>query len=167
MPWNLEPVELDFFENAPYRFVLTETVHHPAQTVFRAIACDPAGWGGWFPGFSDKGRYLSSPPLGTGSRREVTMAGLRYDETILAWDDPTRWAFYVSRSSTPIAHRLAEDYQVFSHGTHSLVRWTFAIDPRPVLGLVVPHARPVLHSLFRRAMTNLSVRLSETWSTQA
>ena len=41
MPWNLEPVELDFFENAPYRFVLTETVHHPAQTVFRAIACDP------------------------------------------------------------------------------------------------------------------------------
>lgn len=157
----MEPVDLDFIGRAPYRFVSSEVVHHPADRVFEAIANDPAGWGEWFPGFSRTGRYLDPGPPGVGSRREVSMARIRYQETILAWEPPRRWAFCVTKASVPFARRLAEEYQVSSHGTHSLVQWTFAIDPRAGLKQTLFLGRPVIHSLFRRAMTNLSVHLSQ------
>jgi hypothetical protein len=161
MAWELSPVEPDFFETAPYVFVSTEVVHRPAASVFSAIANDPAGWGRWFPGFADTGRYLTPPPHGPGSRRQVTMTKVTFEETILAWDAPYRWAFTVTKAGAPLAYRMAEDYQVSSHGPYSLVQWTFAVDPRPALGRFMPLGRRVLPRLFRRAMTNLSVALTE------
>jgi hypothetical protein len=158
MARDLAPVDIDFFEKAPFRFVSTEVVHRPADVLFEAIAANPGAWSRWFPGFS-AGRYLSSPPHGPGSRREVTMAGLRYQDIILAWEPPHRWAFYVSRAPLPLARRLAEDYRISSHGPYSLVQWTLAIDPPPLLGQLLRAGRPLIHALFRRAMTNLSVLL--------
>jgi hypothetical protein len=160
MPQVLRPVDLDFFEKAPYRYVSSEVIHRPAQAIFEAIAEDPAGWGAWFPGFSGQGRYLSPPPHGVGSRREVSTAGIRFSETILAWEAPHRWAFQVTRTGLPLARALAEDYQISPHGPYSLVQWTFAIDPRPGFEHLMPIARLVLPRLFRRAMTNLSAHLS-------
>jgi len=161
VPWDLRPVGIDFLDTAPYRHVATEVVHRPPEAIFAAIATDPAGWGTWFPGFNRAGRYLSDPPHGVGSVREVSMARIRYTETIIAWDEPDRWAFRVTRSTAPLAHAMAEEYRVSSHGHHSVVQWTFAIDPRPTLARATSLADVILPRMFRRAMTNLSVRLAE------
>jgi hypothetical protein len=162
MAHELKLVDHDFFDRAPLRFVFTEAVHHPADRVFDAVASRPADWGKWFPGFSNNGRYLSDPPYGVGSEREVKMAGIRFRETVLAWDAPVRWAFSVTEAGLPVAQRLAEDYRISSHGPYSLVQWTFAADPPPRMSRLMPLGRPLMRSLFRRAMTNLSVMLSET-----
>jgi hypothetical protein len=156
MPSNLRPVTLEFISTAPYRHVATEVVHRPAEQIFAAISEDPAGWGRWFPGFSDKGRYVTPGPHGVGSVREVTMSGVRYREQILAWDAPDRWAFYVEQAGIPLGRAFAEQYAVRSEVTHSVVEWTFALDPKVPVRVVRPALDAVLPKIFRRAMTNLS-----------
>ena len=164
MPWDLRPVDAGFLETAPYRFTATEIVSRPATDLFRAIAGDPAGWGRWFPGFSTSGRYLTPPPYGAGSRRQVRMAGLAYDETILAWEEPAgkragRYTFRVDRAGAPLASALVEDYLMADHGTYSTLQWTFAVDPRPLLQPFRPLLDPTLAALFRRAATRLDSHL--------
>jgi hypothetical protein len=161
MPVALQPATLDFLETALYRHVATEVVPCPAETVFAAISEDPAGWGNWYPGFSHAGRYLSPPPHGVGSVREVVVLGTRFREQVIAWEAPYRWAFSVEQASVPFAHRFAEDYRVAPHsGTQSVVQWTLAIEPRPLVGVAMPLMRLVLPGLFRRAMANLARQLS-------
>ena len=160
MSRDLQPVGLDFFTSAPYRVISTEVVHRSAAQIFDAIASDPAGWGNWFPGFSHAGRYTTPPPHCAGSRRWMTMGGLAYDETILAWEPEQRWAFRVDRASVPFAYALAEDYQVSDHDVYSIVQWTFAIDPKPALRPAMAALKRVVPAVFRRAMTNLSHHLT-------
>lgn len=165
MPWHMRPVGTDFFDTAPYRFTATEAVGHPAEQVFEAISADPAGWGDWCPGFSHGGRWLTPPPHGPGSRRLVRMAGIAYEERILVWEPPGRWAFRVERAGAPLAYALAEDYRVTPAGTaRAEVRWTFALDPRGLLRrgparLGSGRFDPVLAAVFRRAMSNLGAAL--------
>jgi Polyketide cyclase / dehydrase and lipid transport len=159
---NLREVGIDFFDSAPYKCTSTEVLLRPADAIFRAIAEDPAGWGAWNPGFSYHGRYLSPPPHGPGSVREVTMAGIRYTDSILVWDDPRRWAFFVSRAGVPFAEAIAEDYRITPQGpgaTHCSVQWTIAMDPHPLLLSARRMMDAFLPRYFRRAMTNLSARL--------
>jgi hypothetical protein len=159
MPWDMRPVEVDFFDTARYRYVLTEVIRRPAEQVFDAVAADPAGWGTWYPGFTRKGAYLSGPQGQPGAIRRVTMGGITYDETILAWETPSRWAFRVDRSTAPLAHALAEDYRFVADGGTTIVQWTFAVDPRRPLRAAMPLAEPVLGTLWRRATGNLERKL--------
>jgi len=159
MPWDLQPVGLEFFETAPFRHVATEVVHRPPAAIFAAIAEDPAGWGAWYPGFSHQGRYLTPPPHGVGAVREVVMLGVRFREQVLAWETPDRWAFCVDQAALPFANAFAEDYRVTPQGDRAVVEWTLAIDPRGPLRLATPLTAEVLPHLFRRAMSNLSRRL--------
>jgi hypothetical protein len=167
VPWDLKEVGTDFFDTAPYRCTSTEVLFRPPVAIFKALAEDPAGWGAWNPGFSYHGRYLNPPPHGPGSVREVTMAGIRYTDTILVWDEPNRWAFFVSRAGAPFARAIAEDYRITSHGeggTHCSVEWTIAMDPHPVLAKARPLMDAMLPRYFRRAMTNLSARIGASLS---
>ncbi len=161
MPVDLEPATLEFLDEAPYRHVATEVIPRPAGAVFAAIAEDPAGWGNWFPGFSHGGRYVTPPPHGVGSIREVASLGVRFREHILAWEAPYRWAFSVDQAGLPFARRFAEDYRIAPQGpTHSVVQWTLAIDPRPAVSAAMPLTGLLLPALFRRAMANLARRLA-------
>lgn len=160
MAWNLRPVDAGFLENAPYRFTTTEIVSRPAAQLFGAVAGDPAGWARWFPGFSSSGRYLTPPPHGPGSRRQVRMAGVVYDETVLGWEEPTaerpgRYTFRVDRAGAPLASALVEDYLMADHGTYSTLQWTFAVEPRAALRPFRPLMDPALSALFRRAASRL------------
>lgn len=154
-----DPVGLEFFEQAPQRFTTTEVIPRAASVVFAALTDDPSTWT-WFPGFSDRGRWLTAGPHGQGSRRQVRMAGVTYDETILAWDEPVRFAFRIDRASVGIARALAEDYRLEANSEQSTaVTWTFAIDARRLLRLGMPTMPSVLPRVFRRAMANLTTRL--------
>jgi carbon monoxide dehydrogenase subunit G len=87
------------------------------------------------------------------------MSGVRYREQVLVWDTPRRWAFFAEQAGVPFANALAEDYRVTPHGTHAVVEWTFAVDPRGPRQVVDRLLDATLPRIFRRAMTNLSRRL--------
>jgi hypothetical protein len=90
------------------------------------------------------------------------MGGVHYVETVIAWEPPFRWAFYVARAGLPLAAALAEDYRVAPHGDHSVVQATRAIDPRPVGRPLMPLATFGVPVVFGRAFSNLGKRLAET-----
>jgi hypothetical protein len=151
--------ELDFLERAPKKWTFEEEVAAPQDEVFAAISADPSTWT-WFPGLS-QGSYDSDPPHGVGTKRQVKMTGTTYKETMLAWDPPSRWAYRVDESSAPLAHALVEDWVIEPRGeSRSAVRWTFAIDPKPLFKAGGLAAGAVMGRLFKKAMANLSETLS-------
>jgi hypothetical protein len=103
--FELRAVELDFLESAPHRFEYAEPVGAPVDRVFAAIAADPSTWT-WFPGI-EEGAYETSTP-GVGARRWVRIGGVKYRETMLAWDAPRRWAYRVDETSAPVFAALTE-----------------------------------------------------------
>lgn len=160
MRWDLRSVDLDFFDTARHRFHYTTVIRRPAERLFDAIATDPAGWGEWFPGFDHSGHWLSTGSLRAGSRRQVRMAGVAYEETILAWERPHRFAFRLDRAAAPLAYALAEDYRIDEHPSGSTLEWTFAIDPRPMMRPATRLLDPALRRIFQRVATNLERHLA-------
>jgi uncharacterized protein YndB with AHSA1/START domain len=158
MRWELRPVGPDFYDTAAHRFVYTAVVRRPPESLFDAIAGDPAGWGDWYPGFDHSGRWLQEV-AGPGGRRQVRMARVTYEETVLAWEPPHRFAFRVDRAAAPLAYALAEDYRIGAHPAGSTLEWIFAIEPRPVLRWTMAGFDPFLARLFRRAAANLERNL--------
>jgi hypothetical protein len=150
---ELRAVELDFLESAPHRFEYAEPVGAPVDRVFAAIAADPSTWT-WFPGI-EEGAYETSAP-GVGARRWVRIGGVKYRETMLAWDAPRRWTYRVDETSAPVFAALAEDWVVEPDGHDAAtVHWTFAFDPLPAVASVLIEARDVIGSTFRDAMRGL------------
>lgn len=88
------------------------------------------------------------------------MAGIHYTDTILAWDEPSHWAFRVSKAGAPFAKALAEDYRITSAGDGSIVQWTIAMEPRLALLAMQPLMDRFLPRYFKKAMRNLDNRLT-------
>jgi uncharacterized protein YndB with AHSA1/START domain len=158
MPWDLHAVGPDFLETAPHRYVHTAVIRQPPERVFDAIGRSP-DWGGWFPGFDHTGRWLTEGPPHPGSRRRVRMTGLTFDETVLAWEAPGRFAFRVDRSTAPMASAMAEDYRITGHPSGSALEWVLAIEPFPILRPALALLDPALSRLLRRIATNLEQHL--------
>jgi Polyketide cyclase / dehydrase and lipid transport len=152
----LEGVDLTFFENAPRVVHRGAHVAAPRDRVFAAVANDPAGWGRWFPGFSDDGRWETPAPHGVGSVRTVRAFGVRYRETILAWDEGERWAFRVDEVSVPLFKAFAEDYRLADEGSGTRPSWTVAVRTGPGLGVGAPLLPGVFGLILRRAATRLA-----------
>jgi Polyketide cyclase / dehydrase and lipid transport len=150
-----EPVELSFFDTAPRVVHRQAHIDAPRERVFAAVAADPAGWGRWFPGFSDDGRWETPPPHGVTSIRTVRSLGVRFTETILAWDENERWAFRVDSASFPMAKAFAEDYRFSDDESGSMVSWTVAMTPGLALRLVSPLLPLGLGLLLDRAAARL------------
>jgi hypothetical protein len=158
MTHRLRDVGLSFLETATKRWEHEAGVPAPPAAVFGAISADPSTWT-WFPGLSS-GRYIGEAPPGVGSIREVHMGEDLYRETILAWEAPRRWAYRVDESSVDLFEALAEDWVVEGQADHSVVRWTFAVDPRPELAAALSEPPAVIGDVFRQAMANLGSRLA-------
>jgi len=155
---RLAPVELDFLTTAPVRFTYTEPLPAPAAVVFSAISADPSTWT-WFPGLADA-RYESPPPFGVGTLRSVVMDGVAYRETLLAWDEPHRWAYRVDESADATFLALAEDWVMQDAPEGSTLAWTFAVEPQPELREVIEGARELIGGVFTGAMRSLAEHLS-------
>jgi uncharacterized protein YndB with AHSA1/START domain len=156
MASDLAPVDLSFFASAPHRTVREVQIAAPPEKVFDALARDPAGWGLWFPGFSKNGRYLTPSPHGVGSEREMRLGGTPLVETVIAWDEPTRWAFRVSRATMPGIRAMAEDYRITPKDGGSVLTWTVALDGAGPMKFVVG---AVAGAIVARAGRNLERRL--------
>lgn len=157
MMTKLRAETLEFLKNAPKRWEFEAPVAAPVGDVFAAISADPSTWT-WFPGLTS-GRYVADGPPGVGTVREVRVGGTVYRETILAWDEPNRWVYRVDEMTVPLAHALVEEWTIRSEGHTSVVRWTFAIDPRALFRASMAVAPAVMGRLFHKAMRNLSAKL--------
>lgn len=155
---DLRPVELDFLDDAPHRFDYHEPIAAPPAAVFAAISADPSTWG-WFPGV-DEGSYEGDSTPGVGTRRWVRVGGVKYRETMLAWDEPTRWTYRVDETSAPVFAALVEDWVVepAAAGT-TVLRWTFAFDPLPETAELMTGARDLIGSAFHEAARGLDAHL--------
>ena len=122
----LETVDLSYFDTAPTIIRCNAHIAAPRPRVFAAIAADPAGWGQWFPGFDRSGRWETPEPHGVGSVRVVRAFGVRFRETVLAWDADERWAFRVDEVRVPMARAFAEDYRLTDDGAGTRLDWTVA-----------------------------------------
>ncbi|MDE3203419.1 MAG: SRPBCC family protein [Acidobacteriota bacterium] len=158
--WQMRAVGSEFLETSSHRFVYTTVIRHPPGRVFDAIARRPAEIGEWYPGFDRSGTWSSADDPGAGSRRRVRMAGVTYDDTVLVWEPPSRFAFRVDRAGLPIARAVAEGYRILPHPSGSAVEWVFAIDPHRALEPLTSWFDPALARLFARASANLEKHLS-------
>jgi hypothetical protein len=155
---TLRTVDVDFLKNAPYRFDFSEPVTASVERVFAAISADPSTWS-WFEGVADA-RYESAPPHGVGTKRAIRMDDDIYRETIIAWDEPHRWAYRVDETTMPVFEALAEDWRIAPDGEHAIVTWTFAIAPTAEGAAVVDVLPELLGKVFRAAMQGLSAHLA-------
>ena len=160
MSHPFRPEDLSFLDRAKLVYVFEAPVAATRERVFDAISADPSTWS-WFPGLQ-RGSYESEAPLGVGSIREVRMAGTTYRETIIGWESPSRWAYRVDESSVALADALVEEWAILHDPAGSdttIVRWTFALDPKPLFSAGKVAASAVMGGLFRRAMANRSTQL--------
>jgi carbon monoxide dehydrogenase subunit G len=145
---------LGFLGRAPVVHVAEATIDAPRNAVFDAIA-EPQGWKHWFPGVRDAS-YTTPPPHGVGTIREANVGGTRWVEEMIAWEDPTRWAWTVLRSSVPFAQAQVESFEFMEAAGRTRVRWTLAIEPRLLTRLGTPLAGRMISRLLRHAMENLA-----------
>ena len=158
MTSRLRQEGVGFVDAAPRRYAFEAEVAAPRERVFAAVTADPSTWN-WFPGLT-AGGYEDPGAHGVGSRRWVRAMGIRYRETILARDEPTRWVYRVDECSVPLVSALVEEWRFEDHNSATSVRWTFAVDPRSMYRLLVPAPRSIMGPMFRRAMRNLQAELS-------
>ena len=159
--WHeLEPVGLEFLETAPRKYIVEAEVAAPRAAVWRAFA-DASSWAGWFPGVEVASYPAQGPPFGVGTLRTSTVAGERFEEYMLAWDEPSRWAYYIARTTMPIARAQLEctEFEDCPDGTR--VRWILATDPLQDLEFMADGTpfEEFLQTLHDKAMSNLETQL--------
>jgi carbon monoxide dehydrogenase subunit G len=123
---DMKPVGLEFLDEAPKRYVCEARVAASPSAVWQAI-CDASGWSEWFPGVEAAG-YADDAP-GIGSLRWSLVAGVRYEETMLVWDKPSRWGYRIDRATGPIARAHLEITELEPDGDGTRVCWRVATDP--------------------------------------
>ena len=95
-------------------------------------------------------------PHGVGARRTVRVTGVKFEETILAWDEGARWAFRVDSAQAPVFDAFVEDYHFAPDGSDAtLLRWTIAYKPRLAFKLARPVLPRVMMLMLTRAGHNL------------
>lgn len=153
----LRPVELEFVGSAPNRFEYREPIAAPPDAVFAAICAHPSTWT-WFAGV-EEGTYEGDGPAGVGTRRSVRVGGVKYRETILAWDAPRRWAYRVDETSAPLFAALLEDWVMEPAGGGTTLAWTFAFEPLPDTAEMLTGAHDLIGSTFHDAARALDATL--------
>jgi len=157
--FELRKESLGFLGRAPVVHVAEAVIAAPRNLVFGAIA-EPRGWKDWFPGVREAS-YTTPPPHGVGTIREANVSGTRWVEELIDWEDPTRWAWTVLRTSVPFAQAQVESFEFMEAAGRTRVRWTLALEPRLLARLGAPLAGRTVSRLLRQAMANLATYLEQ------
>ncbi|MGN6693657.1 MAG: SRPBCC family protein, partial [Aquihabitans sp.] len=130
------PRTLDFADSAPITFESSEVVTSTPAEIW-AVLCDHERWPEWM-GSLKSVRPTATPASGVGSTREVVLAGgLTFQEQVLAWDEPERWAF-TGLDGPRIACGLVERVTVEPLGAaQTRVTYRMAIEPSRGCGWLV------------------------------
>ena len=163
MWFQLRTLGPDYPSSAPYKFVMVREVDVSREKLF-AILADEKEWPKWFPDM--RGVTWISPE----SERRKVAAVRRADtgsgdviEHFVAWDAPTRMAFYAARMTTPIASEFFEDYVLEPLGEQrARLTWTVAYLPRvpfrPFMFLIRPRFAKMFDDAADALVRHLAVK---------
>ncbi|HET6585221.1 MAG TPA: SRPBCC family protein, partial [Nannocystaceae bacterium] len=105
---SMTPVALDDFDEQPFRFTATAKLDADPLAVFAELG-DPSLW---FP-LMRRSVWKTGATSGVDAEREVDMVGFgRFRERMLAWEPGARVAFTMTRTTSPLVARMAEDWQL-------------------------------------------------------
>jgi len=150
---------LKFVEHAPVLRATAAEVAAPRGRVFQALV-DAPGWSAWFPNVRSA-EYTTPPPYGRGTIRVAEVAGTRWEEEIIVWDDDRRWGWTVVRASVPLATAQVELFELTDTPAGTAIRWTLALEPRLIARLGAPFAERTIRRLWQRATRNLEAMLHD------
>jgi uncharacterized protein YndB with AHSA1/START domain len=133
-----ERVGLDFFDTAPCKVVVSETVAASPERLFE-VFLDADAWPRWaFP--ITKVEWTSPFPIDVGSTRTVHMRGGMVGwEEFIAWEPGVRMAFRFNQSVERGPRAFAEDYRLrpLPDGRTHLA-WTMAMELPGFSGRISP-----------------------------
>lgn len=152
---SCERVDLDFIDNAPFRFVSTVDLAITPEQLFEVLA-DETSWPHWASVIT-KVVWTSPEPRGVGTTRTVHMrGGIVGDEEFLAWEPYSHMAFRFNEASTSSISAFAEDYRVVPTGDGCHLTWVMAIKPNGLAGRIgMTIFSPLMGWLFQRFLHNL------------
>ncbi|MEV0097242.1 SRPBCC family protein [Streptomyces sp. NPDC050738] len=157
MARQLRPVELDFVDTAPVRLVFATEVSASAEELYRALAEEVETMPQWFAAVKQ------ARPLAGGAGREIRLAGgVRFQETILAKEPSTRYAYRVDTTNAPGMRALLEIWLLTPTANGTRVQWTFAADASAPVRVSLKLVRAGLGRSFRDAVRALDRRLAAT-----
>lgn len=158
MPFALEPCDLGFLREAPFRFVNEALLPAPPEKVF-AVLADDSTWPHWFKDFVSI-TWLSAPPHGTGSTRIVRTRMGSVNERFLVWEPGRRLSFYFESMNLPLARRMMEDMRLEAAGpAQTRFRWEVVYVPTLPVRLLHPLVRLLFGRLFRESLRGLETYL--------
>jgi len=154
MWFNLEPADLPFVANSPWRFDVAEIVAAPPMRVFEAFA-QPEKMAHWIIGF--RRCEWKSEPGGSGAVRELELTGIAFREHFLAWEPGRRACFAIDAMTVPLMQKMVEDVQIDPIGPdRSRLVWTVHYQPTLLLHLGHPLARWALERGYRASAERLA-----------
>lgn len=146
--FRAEPVEAQFFDDAPLRLAATFDIPRTAAQIWADLTTDnPLRWCRILTRID----WTSPRPLGVGATRIArSLAGTTVlSERFFRWEEGWRQSFHVVETNTPMFRRFAEDYLVEPTGeTTCRFSWVIAIEPRPAFRLANPVNSALLSTLF-------------------
>jgi uncharacterized protein YndB with AHSA1/START domain len=151
----MRPVGLEFLDEAPLRVEVEVSCSLPRATVWGAFV-DPTSWADWFPGVEVAAYPEQDPPYGPGTIRTARVSGELFEETILAWDEPSRWTYRIDRSTAPLASAQVESTELEEAAEGgTLVRWILASDPSEQFAKAAEVLPGILERRLAEALRNL------------
>lgn len=152
---SCERVDLDFIDNAPFRFVSTVDLAITPEQLFEVLA-DETSWPHWASVIT-KVVWTSPEPRGVGTTRTVHMRGrIVGDEEFLAWEPYSHMAFRFNEASTSSISAFAEDYRVVPTAGGCHLTWVMAMKPNGLAGRIgMTIFAPLMGWMFQRFLHNL------------
>ena len=159
MFFSCRPVDLDFIEQAPYRFENVVELNATPEEVFDIFA-DGGSWPQWFEGIQHV-EWTSPEPRGVGTTRTVTLTTGTVYEHFLAWDRGRRFAFRFVGANRPLFRAGVEDYRLEDLGGRRC-RFLYGVylDPALPVRLFAPLSRRMFAGMFSRATEGLRAHVA-------
>ena len=156
---SLTPRPPEWTDTAPVRIHASREMWATPDEVFAALA-DHETWPEWFPDVSAVER-LGDQRDGVGSRRRVIIGGrARVDEEFIVWEPGSAWGFTGYDMSPALVRSLNERVTIQPTGPDRVrVTYLMAIDPKPVVGLVLRVAKRGIAKNLGEALESLGRRL--------
>lgn len=158
---DLAPRTVDDIVGATINVTVTREIAAPTDVVFAALA-DAQTWPEWHS--LTAARWVTEPPHGIGSRREVAVGPLRVLEEFIVWEPGEQIGFtLVGVDGIGSAATMGGvELMTLRPGTvgRTVMDYTFAIDTKGPSALVGPLAGPGAKLTLSRALANLDKRLS-------
>ncbi|MCW2786679.1 MAG: hypothetical protein JWP74_3196 [Marmoricola sp.] len=154
---QVEPVDADFFDSAPFRVSETFHIPRPAEAVWKDLVSDrPLDWCRVL-----SIHWTSARPFGVGTTRTAKILGgvIIVNERYFLWEEGRRMAFCVESANLPMFKHLAEDYLVEPDGPDACrFTWRAGLAPTLVGKLGSPVNGLLFKSIFADTRKHFGVR---------